>query len=283
MILDDGRSRMPIHPPFLTGLLLLAGSLPVAAQTAPGDVFRDCSECPQMVVVPAGTFALGSPEAEKGRADNESPRHDVTIGAPIAVGVHEVTFAEWDACARAGGCGSYAPDDAGWGRGRRPVINVNWNDAQAYVRWLSRHTGRRYRLLSEAEWEYVARAGTETARYWGETELDQYRHANGDDGDVFYKDGHAHTAPVGSFAPNGFGLYDVIGNVREWTMDCRNRSYSGAPADGSARHSGECGRRALRSGSWVNYPGLLRSASRGWLRTDTRASSIGFRVARTID
>ena len=125
---------------------------------------------------------MGSPASEEGRYDDEGPQHSVAIPAPFAVGVYEVTFAEWDACVRAGGCGGYAPDDEGWGRGSRPVINVSWDDAQAYLSWLSQQTGARYRLLSEAEWEYVARAGSVTARYWGESESGQCRYANGYDG-----------------------------------------------------------------------------------------------------
>ena len=182
------------------------------AALEPGRVFRDCAACPEMVVVPAGRFMMGSPGSEVGRWDDEGPRHSVTIGTPVAVGVYEVTFAEWDACGRAGGCGVYAPDDEGWGRGRRPVINVSWEDAREYVQWLSRETGERYRLLSEAEWEYVARSGTETARHWGESEAGQCRYANGYDvtGDrkhsydrehVRCADGNTETAPVGSYEP----------------------------------------------------------------------------------
>ena len=198
-----------------------------AERRRPGRVFRDCAACPEMVVVPAGSFTMGSPASEKGRWDDEGPRHRVTIGYSLAVGVYEVTFAEWDACVRAGACGRYRPDDEGWGRGGRPVINVSWEDAREYVRWLSRETGAPYRLLSEAEWEYVARAGTETARYWGDSESGQCLNANGDDDDVNCTDGYANTAPVGSFQPNTFGLYDVLGNVWEWTEDCWNRNYSG--------------------------------------------------------
>ena len=247
----------------------------------PGTVFRDCAACPEMVVVPAGSFMMGSPASEEGRYDGEGPRHRVTIGSPFSVGVYEVTFAEWDGCVRAGGCGGYRPEDEGWGRGSRPVMNVSWEDAQEYVRWLSRETGQRYRLLSEAEWEYVARAGTQTARYWGESESGQCRYGNGYDRDghaelefiwepVTCSDGYVRTAPVGLFEPNAFGLYDVLGNVWEWTQDCWNDNYSGAPPDGSAWRSGDCSRRVLRGGSWVFGPGNLRSALRLW-------NSAGFR------
>ena len=261
----------------------------------PGEVFRDCAACPELVVVPAGSFMMGSPTSEEGRWEAEGPRHRVTIRAPFAVGVYEVTFAEWDACVAAGGCGGYRPDDWGWGRGSRPVINVSWEDVREYVRWLSRETGEEYRLLTEAEWEYVARAGTQTARYWGERETGQCRYGNGYDrtghAELEYdwvdpatcSDAYVRTAPVGLFEPNGFGLYDVLGNVWEWTQDCWNESYSGAPADGSAWSSGDCSQRVLRGGSWSYGPRFLRSANRYWFEAGSRLNVIGFRVARTMN
>ena len=252
-------------------------------QIHPYELFRDCERCPMMVTVPAGTFVMGSPASEEGRDESAGPRRQVTIETPFAVGVYEVTFDEWEACRRGGGCPGYRPDDEGWGLGRRPVINVSWNDAQAYVSWLSAQTGQRYRLLSEAEWEYVARAGTETARYWGESESGQCRYANGDEDYVECSDGYEYTAPVGSFAPNAFGLYDVLGNVWEWTGDCWNDSYAGAPTTGSAWQSGDCSRRVLRGGSWLNFPRFLRSADRNRNTTDNRSNFAGFRVARTLN
>lgn len=268
------------------------------------EAFRDCAFCPEMVVVPPGTFTMGSPESEEFRAATEGPRHSVMIGAPFAVGVYEVTFAEWDACVRMGGC-RYTPADRRWGRERRPVIHVSWEDAQAYVSWLSGLTGRRYRFLSEAEWEYVVRAGTVTARYWGEDVSDLCRYANGAGrGLTSFRlggrysgrlrsargraveapcdDEYGGTAPVGSFAPNAFGLYDVLGNVSEWTQDCWNDSYSGDPADGRARESGDCGRRVLRGGSWFIGAWFLRSANRFRNVPDGRDAYYGFRVARTL-
>ena len=234
---------------------------------AVGEVFRDCDRCPEMVAVPAGSFTMGSPSSESGRDGDEGPQRQVEISSPFAVGVYEVTFAEWDACVSDGGCGGYHPDDQGWGRGRRPVINVSWDDAKAYASWLSRETGESYRLLSEAEWEYAARAGTATARYWGESASGQRGYANGADRTakrhqsgwtvVDCDDGHYRTAPVGSFRPNRFGLHDVLGNVWEWVEDCWHDSYAGAPRDGHAwlgDDGGDCSRRVLRGGSWGRLP-----------------------------
>ena len=294
---EDGRTTLDWaaerENPGIMAALIAAGADPAVAAAAreaggaamePGTVFSDCASCPEMVVVPAGSFMMGSPGSEEGRLfDSEGPRHRVTIGSPFAVGVYEVTFAEWDACVRAGGCGGYRPEDEGWGRGSHPVINVSWEDAREYVRRLSRETGEEYRLLTEAEWEFVARAGTQTARYWGESESGQCRYANGYDDDVSCSDGHEHTAPVGLFEPNAFGLYDVLGNVWEWTQDCWNESYSGAPADGSAWSSGDCSYRVMRGGSWDYGLRPLRSAYRDGYWAGVRSYGLGFRVVRSIN
>ena len=236
-----------------------------------------------MVVVPAGSFMMGSLESDREGFLRESPQHAVRIGAPFAVGMYEVTFAEWDACVSDGGCGGHSPNDNGWGRGRRPVMNVRWEDAQAYVQWLSRETGQRYRLLTEAESEYVARAGTTTGRYWGQGESGQCRYANGNDDDAPCPDGYEGTAPVGSFQPNAFGLCDMLGNVSELTEDCWNVDYSGAPTNGSAWQAGDCSERVLRGGSWNSIPGGLRSANRFRDSAGDRNYDYGFRVARTIN
>ena len=252
----------------------------VASSRSPGERFRDCPTCPELVVVPAGSFLMGSPADEAVRADNEGPQHHVTIGEPLAVGVYEVTFAEWDACVTSGGCGENQPDDEGWGRGRQPVMNVSWEAAQAYVAWLSRETGKAYRLLSEAEWEYVARAGS-TTRYWWGDEIGENR-ANCEGCGSQWDD--EQSAPVGSFEPNGFGLYDVHGNVHEWVQDCWNENYTGAPNDGSALKTGDCSERVLRGGSWgYGGPWYLRSALRGWMPTAFWNRYIGFRIARSLE
>ena len=257
--------------------LLIGGGYYYQAEWARQGVdrkFRDCAKCPQMVVVPSGSFTMGSLSGEEGRSNDESPQHVVRIDYMFAVGMYEVTFAEWDACVNAGGCRRYVPDDEGWGRGNRPVNNVSWEDAQSYVRWLSARTGHNYGLLSESEWEYVARAGTTTAYSWGDN-IGRSR-ANCDGCGSQWDD--EKTASTGSFSANAWGVYDMHGNVWEWVEDCYNYSYVGAPSDGSAWESGNCSQRVLRGGSCLSRPRNLRSANR--LRSEGRDYSIGFRVAR---
>ena len=262
---------------------------PLTATSSAGTMVRECAACPEMVVVPAGDYMMGSPDGEAGREKNEGPVHRVTIAEPLAVGKYEVTFAEWDACVVAGGC-THRPGDNGWGRGTRPVINVSWEDAQAYVAWVSRETGRPYRLLSEVEWEYVARAET-TGTYWwdgwfstgADHEYANYGTEACCGGMAAGADRWMHTSPVGSFEANAFGLFDTAGNVWEWVADCWNDSYRDAPSDGSAWTSGNCGRRVVRGGSWYNEPEVLRSANRDRSDTGSRDDTFGFRIARTLD
>ena len=250
-------------------------AVPVARR--PGEVFRDCPDCPEMVVIPAGSFRMGCVSG-RGCLDSEKPVHAVRIDAPFALGRHEVTFAQWDACVSGGGCRGYRPADQGWGRGDRPVINVSWEDARGYASWLSRETGQAYRLPSEAEWEYAARAGTTTSYWWGNeigsNRANCYGCGSRWDGD--------RTAPVGSFATSPWGLHDMHGNVWEWVEDCWNGSYPGAPVDGGAWLSGDCSSRVLRGGFWYDVPGLLRAAFRDWYTSGDRSYSVGFRVARTL-
>jgi formylglycine-generating enzyme required for sulfatase activity len=243
----------------------------------PKDSLKECDKCPEMIVVPAGSFTMGSPESEPLRDPRENPQHSVTIATPFAVGRFAVTFDEWDACVADGGCNGYKPNDLG-GRGQRPVINVSWDDANAYVAWLSRKTGKSYRLLSEAEFEYAARAGKQTAYPWGNDIGKGNANCNGCGSQW---DGKL-TAPVGSLAANGFGLYDMVGNVWEWVEDCNHPNYEGAPTDGSAWTSGDCRLRVLRGGSWSNPPRYLRAASGLRYHTDLRANTFGFRVGRTL-
>ena len=232
---------------------------------------------PEMVVIPAGSFRMGCVSGEN-CDDDELPVHEVTIPEAFAVSVYAVTFAQWDACVLGGGCGGYRPDDEGWGRGTRPVIYVSWDDAQEYVGWLSRQTGEVYRLLSESEWEYVARAGSSTAYSWGNAIGNNRANCDGCGSQWDF----SQTAPVGSFQANAFGVHDMHGNVWEWVEDCWNDSYAGAPSDGSAWRSGDCGLRVLRGGSWYLDPWFLRSAGRFGSSSGFRISSDGFRVARTL-
>ncbi len=236
-----------------------------------------------MVTVPAGRFLMGSPMEELEREKYEGPQHTVTFAKPFAAGKFPVTFAEWDACAADGGCGGYRPSDEGWGRGDRPVINVSWNDAKSYAAWLSRKTGREYRLLSEAEREYVTRAGSAGPFWLGPTITPDQ--ANYDGTANVYKGGAkgeypAKTVPVKTYAPNPWGLYQVHGNVWEWVEDCWNEDYEGAPADGSAWAAETCTLRVLRGGSWGIRPGNLRSAFRSRYFPTLKDAYTGFRVAR---
>ena len=272
--------------------------------------FRDCPQCPRMVVVPAGTYEMGSPSG-KG-ADDEAHRHRVTLPAPIAIGMFEVRRGEFtrflEETNRSGGsaCWHYdgvetreggGPTDPGFVQGENePMVCVSWMDAQAYVDWLSKKTKRTYRLLSESEWEYAARGGTVTPRYWDKGESGQCRNANGADASLKSRytdwfdltascdDGQVHTSEAGRYGPNGFGLYDMLGNAREWVEDCWHRDYGDAPRDGSAwTEGGNCSLRVLRGGSWLDGPGGVRSSTRDKGTTGIRFSANGFRVARALD
>jgi formylglycine-generating enzyme required for sulfatase activity len=257
-----------------------------------------------LVELPRGRFLMGRPEGEEPASRNpnrpewtelaEGPQVEVEIGYPLAVGKYEVTFAEWDHCVAAGGC-THTPDDAGWGRGNRPVINVNRGDAEEYIRWLRQLTGQPYRLPSEAEWEYAARGGTTTARYWGDEigrgmAVCERCGSRWDD---------RSTAPVGSFPPNPFGLHDMLGNVAEWVADCWNTDHEGARTDGSARiedspwwKDGSCERPMRRGGAWGFFTWTIRAAYRNYFRPccsitgqpwSDRGDSNGFRVVRTVE
>ncbi len=266
------------------GALLLAGCAAEVESRRAADVFRDrftdgSGQGPEMVVLPPGASVYGDPIVTN--TYTTPPRPTVQIGYRLAVGRYEVTFAEWDACGLDGGCNNYRPDDLGWGRGNRPVMNVSWNDAQAYVEWLNRKTGLtgradRYRLPSEAEWEYAARAGTSTAFSFGDDEGQLGQHA------WFNGNSNRQTHPVGGKRANAFGLHDMHGNVREWVEDCWNESHSGAPSDGSARTFVNCSNRVSRGGSWGGNPQDLRSANRIRNSSGFRYFIFGFRLARML-
>jgi formylglycine-generating enzyme required for sulfatase activity len=246
------------------------------ATLKPGDGFKECAKyCPEMAIVPAGEFIMGSPESEQGSSSSEGPQHKAVFTRPFAVARFEVTFDDWDACVAYGDCPRVS--DSGY-RSRQPVINVTWDDARHYVAWLSRMTGKFYRLLSEAEFEYAARARTLKAYPWG----NEIGKNNANCADCGSQWDNVEPSPVGSFKANEFGLYDMHGNVWQWLEDCYHRDYEGTPQDGSAWiEGGDCSRHIVRGGSWGDSSRDLRSASRGWNATGLRTTHQGFRAART--
>lgn len=319
--------RLPLLPALLIALAmvtLLAGCAVAPGLQAgpefqaadpgallPGSVFRDCADCPEMVVVPPGRFVMGSPDSdmESWSAEREGPPHEVSIPRAFAVGRTEITRAQYAAFVAAsgregspaGGCFHWT--GAAWENNPvldwrnpgfaqqedEPVVCVAWRDAQAYVEWLAAKTGRPYRLLSEAEWEYAARAGTTTTRFWGDKVDAGCAYANLGDRSMYRElnitpfadcnDGYARTAPAGRFLPNAFGLYDMLGNVWEWTADCWREGYAGASADGTAWTAEPCARRTNRGAGWNSHPRNVRSSNRGSY-APVPYESVGIRVAR---
>ena len=239
----------------------------------------------EMVSISGGTFRMGDLSGDGD--DDERPVHSVTVPA-FSMGKYEVTFAQWDACVADGGCGGYHPDDEGWGRGNRPVINISWNDVQGFIRWLNNKTGGKFRLPSEAEWEYAVRAGSTTKYHFGNAESRLCRYANHADDSTDYSNRNKacsdgvgrRTAAVGGYQPNSYGLYDMYGNVWEWVQDCYNDSYVGAPSDGRAWSSGDCGQRVSRGGSWGASPRYGRSANRSGDPLSVRGNLLGFRLTQ---
>lgn len=275
---EEWRWFMVIHPYMVAQVRPHVLAAEAERALKPGDSFKECAkDCPEMVVVPAGAFLMGSPAREQGRYDHEEPEHKVMFARSFAVAKFDVTFDDWDACVAHGDCDPRV--SSSYGRGRQPVINVSWDDAQRYAAWLSRMTGKPYRLLSEAEFEYAARGKTQTAYPWGN---DIGKNSADCDGCGSRWDDRQ-PSPVGSFAANRFGLYDMHGNVWQWTEDCAHQSYEGAPRDGSAWiKGGDCSRRVVRGGSWFDGPRDLRSACRRGFATDLRGTILGFRVGRTL-
>ena len=239
-----------------------------------GAVFRDCPECPEMVVLAGGRYLMGSAASDPDRAVDEAPQHSVLVRR-FAVGRYAITYDEWAACVAGGGCaGDRNPDDRGWGRGRRPVVDLSWNDVQDYVSWLSRRTGGAYRLLSESEWEYAARAQLGVQPFWtGKTITELQANFNAT---------RNMTEPVGSYPANPLGLYDMTGNAWQWVQDCYNITYDGAPSDGSAWTAGDCTKRVIRGGSWYDAARMLRSANRDAYSVSLRLANTSFRVARDL-
>jgi formylglycine-generating enzyme required for sulfatase activity len=251
-----------------------------------GDFFRDCVSCPDMAALAGGAFVMGAGAGEGGR-ENERPQVSVDIQKRFAIGTREVTFEQWNACVADGGCAEYAPPDFGWGRGAQPVVAVSFDDAQKYVAWLSASTGHRYRLPSEAEWEFAARGGSSSAFSFG----DRLSAKNANyDGRYAYRG--EKSRPVGrptvaaTYPPNPFGLFDMHGNVWEWTADCWNDSHAGVPVDGAPRTGpptgGACGSRVLKGGAFNTGGWRLRSAHRIGKPSTVREQEIGFRVARDL-
>jgi formylglycine-generating enzyme required for sulfatase activity len=244
----------------------------------PGDSFRECAkDCPEMVVVPTGDFMMGSPTTEEGRYPDENPPHKVMIAERFAVSKYDVTCADWGACVSVGGCPQISDNYFAGGR-KLPVINVSWDEAQQYVAWFSKVTGRPYRLLSEAEWEYAARAGRPTVHYWG----DEIGKNNANCSGCGSEWDNVQTSPVGSFKPNAFGLYDMAGNVWQWVQDCYYKNYNDAPADSKARSIDNCRYRVARGGGWYTVIRDVRSAERYHATSDGRRDDFGFRLGRTI-
>jgi formylglycine-generating enzyme required for sulfatase activity len=271
-------------------------------------IFRDCADfCPEMVEIPPGRFQMGSRDTEAGRFNSEAPVHSVSISYPLAVSKFPITRGQWrrflKATRRPGsqGCYTYTGEkwelkpDLSWQNpgfpqeDNHPVVCVSWQETQDYATWLSQKTHHHYRLLSEAEYEYVNRAGSSTAYFFGNTSEAQCRYANGADATAKAQfgwtdaaacgDGYANTSPVGTYQPNRFGLYDTTGNVWSWTQDCWNENYNGSPTDGSAWTSGDCTLRVMRGGSWLAQPRGLRSAVRD--KAPAAGHTAGFRLGRT--
>jgi len=286
-------------------------SVAAPAKSEPEKIVRDCAQCPELVLVPAGKFLMGTSRNELGSGETERPRHEVTIAKPFAIGRFEVTRAQYaafvaDSGYRTEGNCHVWRDAANWEPQRganwqdpnfrqgddHPVVCVSWHDAQAYLAWLGRKTGKAYRLPSESEWEYAARAGTKTSRYWGDDSSLACEYANVHDQDAQRayrfgwephdcRDGFAETAPVGKFKPNAFGLFDVLGNVWEWTEDCLSTNYVNAPADGGVRVADDCPKRVYRGGGWSG-PALPRSGVRNGNAPGYRSQLLGFRVLRPL-
>jgi len=299
----------------------LLGAFTPALAHSPGHTFRDCSQCPEMIVVPSGSFMMGAHEGEHDwalshgglieRLVDEKPRHRVSFERPFSIGKNEVTKSQYADFVRvtgyatgnchAGGTGKWNPaPKKNWRNPGfdqtpdSPVVCVSWDDAKAYTRWLSDRTGKEYRLPTEAEWEYAARAGTKSMRYWGNDKDNSEGCAYANVADQFLKkinpgarffscrDGFGFTAPVGSFKPNAFGLHDILGNVSELTEDCHNDSYRGAPSNGEAWTAGDCSLRIARGGNWSVDSRLIRIADRSRDATGLRFNFNGFRVARPL-
>jgi len=269
-------TRAPATPvaaatPPETSLASAVVTSPAAPTFTPGQSLRDCQNCPELVVVPGGLFMMGSPATQTGRGRDEGPQREVSI-SPFAIGKYEVTFQQWDACLAGGGCNGFSPADHGWGRGSHPVTGVSYTDAKAYVDWLNaQNPNMHYRLASEAEWEYAARAGASGA-YAFNGRLTTHQA-------TFLMQ---RTTEVGSHGANTYGLFDMYGNVGEWVEDCYSPSYNLAPIDGAPVEATRCARRAYRGGSYADQATALRATARRSATPATRLPGVGFRIARAL-
>ena len=285
---NGGRATITVTAHDGEGYVVATQKFEVVVLASESVGFRDCAECPEMVAVPAGSFMQGAPAEEEGSRWLERPVHRVEFSAPFAIGAYEVTFEQWDACVAAGGCGGYEPVFWAHIDTATSPVTVSWHDAQAYVSWLSDRTGEAYRLPSESEWEYAARAGTTTPFHFGETiSTDQANYDGSAYGDGNVGEHRMRALPVGSFPANAWGLHDVHGNVAEWTLDCYTydggaSGYTDAPTDGSAWQTGDCTRRTVRGGNYAGPPASVRSASRSWVQADDRSVGSGIRVVRAL-
>ncbi len=239
----------------------------------------------EMVVINPGSGKLGSPAFEQKRQRFENPMRETAIQYPFEVSKYEITFDDWNKCLADGGCAGHKPDDKGWGRGKRPVINISYDDTQNFISWLNRKTGETYRLLSEAEWEYVARAGQDAPFGTG---YEMTAALANFDGKAPYGSSQTgpyrrKTEPVGKYPPNAFGVHDMHGNVYEWVEDCWNADHSGSRGDGSPRTDGDCKYRVMKGGSWVTHGYQMRAAARVRYVTDYRYDDYGLRLARTLN
>jgi formylglycine-generating enzyme required for sulfatase activity len=284
--------------PFIGAILILLSAMLLAggaSARAPESRFRDCTDCPLMRVIPAGSFVMGSPPTELGRQPAEGPQHKVTFKHAFALGLDDVTRAEFARFADETGyriekprCDWRDPRVKGQPINQTPndpVVCVSWGDATAYASWLSKRTGKTYRLPSEAEWEYAARAGTPGPRPWGDAPSRDHANYGSETCCAPFAGGRdrwLYTSPVGAFPANAFGLHDMLGNVWQRTEDCAHDDYSGAPGDGAAWTTGDCSHRMVRGGGWFHPLDLLRAATRAADAADFRVNDIGFRLARSL-
>ena len=269
-------SRFFLHASSVALIFLVSQVLALptlAAEFKVGETFQDCETCPKMIVIPGGKYTMGDDKGKK----NQRPARQVTIKGPLAISIYEVTWDEYSVCLEEGAC-KREPDAHKWGKGKRPAINMSFDEAVTFTKWLAKKTGRPYRLLSETEWEYAARAGTSTGYWWGDKLKKKYANCR----KCGTKWSGKKTAPVGSFKPNPWGIYDMHANIWEWTSDCWNKTHAFGPKDQSPRTDGNCDRRSVRGGSWYYFPQLAKSVSRDSHPRHLWSYNIGIRLGISL-